>query len=468
MHTRRELLKFLFLSGTTSFADVNFGYSFKQPVLKSEELKKIKIDFVNSNFEREPLLKPFGFKGGYITELWQSASFLRASSGISKVGLATQSILWSDPSVYSMHSESGGNALMYAITEYALQLLKGHTFEDPIALQHEILPEVYEYGKRITGHSRLRKTFVLNALVGLDNAIWMLYAAENNLRTFDEMIPSIYRPALSFHQKKVAGIPLISYNTDIAEVKEIAKAGYFFLKIKIGQPGSQSDMLSKDMEWLSAIHKAIGHLTTAHTASGKLSYYLDANGRYERKETLFRLLEHLRKIGALDQVVVIEEPFAEDAPIDVSDLPVRIAADESAHTDKDVKERIEMGYRAIALKPIAKTLSMTMKMTKAARENNIPCFCADLTVNPVLVDWNKNIAARLNPFPNLSTGLLETNGPQNYKNWSIMKSYLPYPDASWVNPEKGIFNLDHGFYEKSGGVLTDSKHYMEAFNHSLK
>ena len=73
------------------------------------------------------------------------------------------------------------------------------------------------------------------------------------------------------------------------------------------------------------------------------------------------------------------------------DVPIRLAADESAHTDEDAIKRIQMGYHAIALKAIAKTLSMTMKIAQAAYERNIPCFCADLAVNPILVEWNKNV-----------------------------------------------------------------------------
>ncbi len=57
-----------------------------------------------------------------------------------------------------------------------------------------------------------------------------------------------------------------------------------------------------------------------------------------------------------DQIAIIEEPFPEDADINVGDLGVRIAADESAHTAEDVIKRIQMGYKAIALKSAAKTL----------------------------------------------------------------------------------------------------------------
>jgi L-alanine-DL-glutamate epimerase-like enolase superfamily enzyme len=142
---------------------------------------------------------------------------------------------------------------------------------------------------------------------------------------------------------------------------------------------------------------------------------------------------------------------------------VRIAADESAHTDKDALERIDMGYQAIALKAIAKTMSMTMKIAQTAHEHKIPCFCADLTVNPILVEWNKAVAARLAPFPDLGLGLLETNGHQNYQNWKTMTSYHPHANASWTKTVDGVFNLNRDYYAKSGGMLTPSAHYEEMF-----
>src|SRR5512146_1852563 len=102
--------------------------------------KSIKITRVDSNFEREPLLRPFGFKGGYMTEIWQTAALLGSESGIHKIGLCSQSVLWSDARVFASHSESGGNALMYAMTEYAINLIKGCTFTDPVKLMDEIWP----------------------------------------------------------------------------------------------------------------------------------------------------------------------------------------------------------------------------------------------------------------------------------------------------------------------------------------
>ncbi len=164
-------------------------------------------------------------------------------------------------------------------------------------------------------------------------------------------------------------------------------------------------------------------------------------------------------IGTFDQIALIEEPFPEE--FDIGDLPVRIAADESAHTDKDALARMQMGYRAMALKPIAKTLSMTLKIARLAHERGVPCFCADLTVNPILVEWNKAVAARLAPFPGL--GLVETNGHQNYRDWERMRSYLPLPAAVWTRATKGVFQLDADYYARSGGLFLPSAHYEAMF-----
>lgn len=421
--------------------------------------KPITIARVGSNFEREPLVRPFGFKGGYQSEIWQSVASLESTAGQRGVGLCTQGVLWSDAHVFAGHSESGGNALMYAVTEHALQLLKGRTFTDPVALLESIRHEVFAYAKKITGHAALRETFALNALVGVDFAVWRLFAAENGITNFDDLIPAAYRPALATRHTKVASIPLMAYGIPIEEMKAAVEAGYFFMKIKIGQPGTQAEMLEKDKARLTAIHAAIGHARTPYSASGKLPYYFDANGRYESKDTLLRLLDHTRAIGAFDQIALIEEPFPEELEIDIRDIPARIAADESAHTDADALKRIQMGYTAIALKPIAKTFSMSLKIAQLAHERGVPCFCADLTVSPLLVEWNKNVAARLAPFPGLGLGLLETNGHQNYRNWDAMRRHHPAPDAPWATTKRGVFELDADYYARSGGIFAPLPHY---------
>lgn len=421
----------------------------------------ITVSTVDSNFEREPLVRPFGFKGGYMREIWQTAARLESTAGRHAIGLCTQNVLWSDAQVFAAHSESGGNALMYAMTEYALQQLRGASFTDPIDLLDRTWRGVFEYGKKVTGHKALRETFALNALVGVDNAAWLLYAAENGIDNFDNLIPPAYRPVLAHRHAKVASIPLMAYAIPVEEIQAAVAAGYFFMKIKIGQPGTQAEMLEKDKARLSAIHAAISHARTPYTATGKLPYYFDANGRYESKDTLLRLIDHAKAIGAFEQIALIEEPFPEELEIDIRDIPVRIAADESAHTDRDALQRIQIGYTAIALKPIAKTLSMTLKIARVAHEHGVPCFCADLTVNPILVEWNKNIAARLAPFPGLGLGLLETNGHQNYREWETMRGYHPQPDAAWTRTIGGVFELGRDYYSASGGIFQLSGHYEQ-------
>jgi L-alanine-DL-glutamate epimerase-like enolase superfamily enzyme len=418
----------------------------------------------DSNFEREPLIRPFGFKGIYQNEFWVAAAQITGNSGARHVGLQTQCLAWSDIDVFLAHSEAAGNLLLFNTLEYALQQVKNKSFKNPIEFQEAILNDVHEYGKKITSRNNLRMTFTLSSMVALDNALWMLHAQENGFRNFDEMIPPEYRKALSYRHKSVAHVPLMAYAIPLEEIKQAVDQGYFFMKIKIGRPGTQEEMLEGDKARIEAIFKLIGNRETPHTLNGKIPFYFDANGRYEKKETLQKLLDHAKKLGMFNQIAIIEEPFPEEADIDVGDLGVRIAADESAHTVEDVKKRIQMGYKAIALKAAAKTLSMTLKMAKVAHENNVPCFLADLTCTPTLVDWNKNVASRLAPFPGLKNmGLLESNGHQNYKNWADLVSYCPYPDGSWIKSKNGIFHLEKEFYAKSGGILESSKHYLELF-----
>ncbi len=428
----------------------------------AKTMNPIQITGVNSNFEREPLARPFGFKGGSTTNIWQVVARLDDASGRSRIGLGTQNVLWSDSKVAAGHSENGGNALMYGMTERALQIVKGQQFSDPITMLDAVLEEVLAFGKTITKQQQLRKTFALNALVPVDNAAWLLYADNNRIDRFDQLIPAPYRPGLSGHNEKVASIPALGYGTPIDEIKRLADDGFFIMKIKIGAPGDQREMLEKDKAFLKAIHEAIGHYETPHSPDGKIPYYFDANGRYDRQEDLLRFLDYAEQIGALEQIAVVEEPFGERNQEDVSRITARgprVAADESAHTDQDAINRIEQGYNCIAVKAIAKTMSMTMKIAQVAYERQVPCFCADLTVNPILVDWNKLVAAMLPAFPDLHLGLQETNGWQNYLHWDQMLSYHPMSDAPWIPSKEGVYHTDDTFIAQSGGMFETSAHY---------
>jgi L-alanine-DL-glutamate epimerase-like enolase superfamily enzyme len=425
----------------------------------------MKINSTNCNFEREPLLAPFGFKGGYLSELWQSVVKARSTSGKEGLGLGVQSVLWSDSKIFTGFPESVGNSIMYITTAYAMKKAEEIEWETPVELIDRLLEPTYEYARKISGHHDLRLTFALNALVAVDNAAWQLYAAEKKTECFDELLKPDFRAPLSFRHTRLASIPLISYGVSAEKIKELIKNGYFFLKIKIGSDPDKDGSLDKMLEWdkrrLSEIHEIAKNLATPYTENGKIPYYLDANGRYNSKDRLKRFLDHAARIGALDRIMIMEEPFPEELEVDVSDIPVRLAADESAHSDKDALARIQMGYKAIALKPIAKTMSMSLKIAKLAHENNIPCFCADLTVNPVMVDWNRTVAARLEPLPGMKTGVLESNGHQNYKNWGEMKSYHPCAGASWLKDTPGLFTQDESFFAESGGIFKIPEHYSK-------
>ncbi len=285
---RRE---FLNLSGAFIPISIAGLGSPNKPENKMKPPTKIKIKNVDSNFEREPLT-PYRFKGSAITEAWQTAARLEGESGNSTIGLGTQGILWSDSNVFAAHSESGGNALMYAMSERALEMMKGTSFTDPLQLLEDLLPEVYAYGKKITGNDKLRKTFALNSLVCVDNAAWLLYAKENKIKSFDDLIPSAYKPGLSYRHDKVASMPSFSVGAKVENIKAAADRGSFIMKLKTGSPGTQKEMLEKDIAFLTAVHSAIGHYETPYTKNGKIPYYFDANERYDEKYLRF----HHRRI----------------------------------------------------------------------------------------------------------------------------------------------------------------------------
>lgn len=419
------------------------------------------ITDVNASFEREPLAHPYGFKGGYLSELWQSAVLLSDSEGRHSVGLGTQSVLWSDASVFAGHTEAGGNVLMFAVLEHAAQLSRGRSWETPAELLDELLPRVHEYARRVTERPDLRQTFVLNALVALDNAAWLLHAESTGSASFDRMVPQEFREALSYRHDSVAAIPAVGYAATARELRALADEGYVVVKVKLGHPGRPEEMLERDMARVAEVHEVFRDRETPYTASGRIPYYFDINGRYDDIDRLKRLLDHADQIGALDHILVVEEPFPETVEVDVSDLPVRCAADESAHTDADAVRLMDMGYGAMALKPVAKTVSMTFKIAAAAHARGVPCFCADLTVNPILVDWNKAFAARLAPLPGLEVGLLETNGRQYYRAWKQMEAYHPQAGASWTRLADGLFRLTDEFYDRSGGIFDESPHYRD-------
>ncbi|MEM6347833.1 MAG: L-alanine-DL-glutamate epimerase [Bacteroidota bacterium] len=426
----------------------------------------LQISKASLTYESEKLRKAFGFKGSAIHEIWQTIVGLSGPAGSFGLGLGVQSVLWSDAKVFTRHTEQQGNQLMLALSQYALQLIEGQSYSNPIHMMEQLLEPVWAYGKKLTQNTQLRKTFVLNALVPIDNAAWVLYARQNDKQNFDELIPQIYRPALAHRHQKVASIPALSYGASMASIKQLLEEGYFILKIKIGAPGDQAEMLAKDQAFLKQIHQTIDSVRTPHTPNGKIPYYFDANGRYESIEQMHHFLDFAEQIGALEQIVVLEEPFGERFSQSVASLTQRgplLAADESAHTEQEAQIRIDQGYNCLALKPVAKTMSMSLKVAKLAHEQSIPCFCADLTVNPTLVDWNKNFAARLAPLPGLSLGLLENNGWQNYQDWERLMSYHPKPKAHWLRPTGGVFATDQTFYAQSGGILQDSLYYQTKF-----
>ncbi len=412
--------------------------------------------------QREPFARPFAFKGSAFHEKWNLVVRLKDADGYEAFGIGGLAVLWSDAAVFAAHTEMGGNLLQASLLEFALQNVKGREFADPMALFDAVEDEVFSYAKAITGHGDLRRTFALIALVALDNAAWILHAKRMRLATFDALIPEKFRSFLSHRQSHVALVPAVSYTLPIDELQTILDSGAYILKIKIGHPGDETEMVEKDMACLSRVHSLASQYETEMTDLGHVLYYLDANGRYGKKDSMARLLDYAKKEGLLDRIVLIEEPFLHPEDIDVHGLPARFAGDESIETVADVHTRLEQGYGAMAIKPAGKTLSLAFRMIETIK-NNVPCFVADNACVPVLVEWNKNVAARLPAFPGVNGGLMESNGPENYGTWDRMLSEYPMPNASYLRPQSGAYVLGETYYNQSGGIFEEPTVYTRLF-----
>ncbi|MBO5767961.1 MAG: L-alanine-DL-glutamate epimerase, partial [Clostridia bacterium] len=223
-------------------------------------MKKIRIKSTDIRFVREPLLAPFGFKGKYLTELWQTVAKVESDS-FTATAPCTISVLWSDANVFAEHTPDESSALMRDVTARALDMIRGESFVFPNELINGIFPELKKYADRICGRS-VAETFVLNSLVGVDYALWSLYAKENGITDFDGIIPDFASVALSHRHERLAHIPLVSYAVDGEGLKSLLDSGTGLLKIKIGKACGENLTHEEDMrsmlEWdkarLSEIH----------------------------------------------------------------------------------------------------------------------------------------------------------------------------------------------------------------------
>ena len=410
-------------------------------------------------WERQPLKRGFGFKGGSLTELWLVRCALETDTGLAAWGQSVQSVLWSDGAVFARWGQERGNELMLSLTRRALSWLEGAPLRYPPEMLRGLLPRLMEYGRETTDTPELRPTFALNALTGVDWALWKLWRQASGGPGFDElMAPYLRRPPV--RSQALGLIPLLSYDTPPEQAAALADRGCYLFKIKIGSdPGGLGDreqMLDWDGERLAAIHALLKDRRTSRTDCGHPVYYLDANGRYDTRERVERLLDRADSIGALERIVLLEEPFPEDALQDVSGLPVPVAGDESAHSAADAAALMDRyGYRVMALKPIAKTVSVSLEVLRAAEERGAACFCADLTVPPVMVELNRRFAAALPPLPGLRVGAFETNGEQNYVNWAELTSRGQTGDAPWTRPWDGLCHLGTEYYRHDGNIWTE-------------
>jgi L-alanine-DL-glutamate epimerase-like enolase superfamily enzyme len=421
----------------------------------------MKITSVDLDIQREPFARPFAFKGSAFHEKWNMVVRLCDDMGTEACGIGGLAVLWSDPNVFSTHTESGGNALQVATLEKALQASLAVDWESPPDLLAAVRDTAEQFARLVTGRGPdLQPTFVLNALVALDNAAWVLWARRHGMDRFDDWVPPAAASALGHRQPRVALTPAVGYNMPDAQIAELLDAGAAILKVKLGHPGDPAEMAAGDCRSLRRLAPLLRGAHTPWTQSGRVGLYLDANGRYQSKSTLRAVLDEADRQDLLDRIVVLEEPFAAHMEETVDDLGVLVAADESLHDPADVALRCQAGYGAIAVKPAGKTLSVAFDMLAAAAAQDMIAFVADNACVPVLVEWNKNIAARLPAFPGVRGGMMESNGPENYGRWPQMLAEHSRAGAPWLAARDGVYELGEEYYVAGGGILDEPASYL--------
>ena len=131
-------------------------------------------------------------------------------------------------------------------------------------------------------------------------------------------------------------------------------------------------MFATDTKKASLVARLTEGITdTPITPDGRVPLYLDFNGRCGTGEDGDTMLErnivHAREEGYADRIMVVEEPFGDmlNDKRDYRALDKRfkttIVADECSHSAEDVKALLKLGVRGFALKPAAKTLSMSLE-----------------------------------------------------------------------------------------------------------
>ena len=350
---------------------------------------------------RHRLARPYRFKGRQLDELQEMRIQLRASGADGRdyraQGQSVQSVLWAAPQLFERVDVESGNDEMFALTQRALTLIEGRSMGDPAALTLELIERL--------SPGLEEPNLLLNALVGLDFALWDLAMQRAAAQSLGELAPSLAGEYVG----RAVGIPVIDHGSTDEEMAKLHQSDLPLLKLKLGGTGQTGAALV-------AADRALVERCIAQRDGDGPRYLLDLNGRYGG-------LAELRELIAgfpLDALVALEEPFAEGREEALEDLPVAVFADEAVHRPEDIDRLARLGYRGLALKPVAKTLSLSLVLLERALAHGWQVYCADLTVSPHLGPWQRAFASRLPLLPGLSRAIYEANGPQFYADWDGM------------------------------------------------
>jgi len=319
---------------------------------------------------------PVRFKGGYMSEIWQTAVLMESESGGTRVGIGTQNVCGQTRP--SSRAAPRPRATRSCTRSPSAPLRSRAMPAVPLPLR--VAGRDPRAGARVCarGHGPRRPAQDLHAQRARARRQRGLAGARRRERIsgFDALIRRVQAGAASRHTL-AAAIP--SWRTRCPWPRSATPQPRLLLHEDQDRPAGHAGRDAREGQG-PPVGNPRGHRRDGNPAhaDGRLPYYFDANGRYESKDSLLRLL--ITPIDRrLDRIAILEEPFPEDVEAAstiwaCASLPTRARTP----TRRGAADRPRL--RRIALKPIAKTLSMTLKIARLAHARGIPCFCADLTV----------------------------------------------------------------------------------------
>jgi len=311
---------------------------------------------------RYPFIKPFVLSGGTITSFLQLFCEIETTDGVLGLGHSGISPVWSDKRPDVSFDDKERQSVELA--GFVAGRLAGRSFENPFEAFDFMKAAADEFSAAI-GLPRLSRYVCLSPI---DMAVWDAYARFRDQNVFECIageFPELGRFFGAPRDLEVAHT--IGVGEDPAvELKFAVKHGIRWFKLKLkGNIEDDIRAIKKFFSVFSGISPQV---------------ILDGNEGYSAND-LESLVSALSKEEFFTSVEYIEQPVSRSGgeSVMVAGDTVPVFADEMVCDCGDLMVARRLGYRGIALKPTAKTLSETVRMLPLIEEIGFKVSIADLT-----------------------------------------------------------------------------------------